>query len=484
MRKKVLPFIFSLITFTFFVNSFAVEISKIPYLQLAGLHTLTANSDNPNSIKWQIDQITINETDGEYQYSANIQQATGDSAKFLFIKYASKYSYYKIFADDGVSIDSMEVQVFNKGVRQKYFYSNLYEPNKPIIVYLILPPTLSKNSNFVMVMHGTDRNADDYADSWKDFVNKSDYIIAAPEFSDADWPYSRSYNLGNMFTRSNGNGNLNPTYKWTFSVVSNIHTELLNGLELVEKKYDIWGHSAGSQFVHRMMEFLPDKNIRYYISANAGWYTIPDINIEYPYGFKHNILTFTSSDLERMNRTEMIVMRGTTDTVRDSNLRTTLEADAQGLNRYERAGTFFNVGNELSDAEKWQLLDVPNIGHDFRKMAISAQNFLINNPITNVAELFTSAPSTIKLYQNYPNPFNPSTTIKYSIPLNVNRQSSIVKLVVYDILGREVTTLVREEQAPGNYEVKFDATRFISGIYYYRISVGNFAKTMKMILVK
>ncbi|MCS7014426.1 MAG: T9SS type A sorting domain-containing protein, partial [Chloroherpetonaceae bacterium] len=84
------------------------------------------------------------------------------------------------------------------------------------------------------------------------------------------------------------------------------------------------------------------------------------------------------------------------------------------------------------------------------------------------------------LEQNYPNPFNPTTNIRYSI-----QQTGLVTLKVYDLLGREVATLVNEVQPPGNYEVQFNAsTRTSSGIYIYRLQSGNFTRTMKMMLVK
>ncbi len=110
------------------------------------------------------------------------------------------------------------------------------------------------------------------------------------------------------------------------------------------------------------------------------------------------------------------------------------------------------------------------------------------------------------LSQNYPNPFNPSTTIKYSIPNKAviasgakqsnkiatssaetwtpRNDNMNVKLKVYDILGREVTTLVNENQKPGNYEVKFDASILASGIYFYKIQSGSFVKSRKMILLR
>ncbi len=98
-------------------------------------------------------------------------------------------------------------------------------------------------------------------------------------------------------------------------------------------------------------------------------------------------------------------------------------------------------------------------------------------------------PNNFVLEQNYPNPFNPSTTIKYSIPRSTEYYSvQQTTLKVYDVLGREIATLVNKVQQPGNYEVLFDASsvnrELASGTYFYRLSAGNYSKTMKMILLK
>ena len=87
--------------------------------------------------------------------------------------------------------------------------------------------------------------------------------------------------------------------------------------------------------------------------------------------------------------------------------------------------------------------------------------------------------STYSLSQNYPNPFNPTTSINFSIP-----QDGLVKLVVYDILGKEVATIVNGEQAAGTYQVTFDASRLTSGVYFYKITSGDFSDVKKMLLVK
>ncbi len=87
--------------------------------------------------------------------------------------------------------------------------------------------------------------------------------------------------------------------------------------------------------------------------------------------------------------------------------------------------------------------------------------------------------NTYTLSQNYPNPFNPITTITYQIP-----QTDRVILKVYDVLGREIKTLVDEIKQPGRYEVEFNASGLSSGIYFYRIQAGSYSETKNMILLK
>jgi len=101
-----------------------------------------------------------------------------------------------------------------------------------------------------------------------------------------------------------------------------------------------------------------------------------------------------------------------------------------------------------------------------------------DNPLTYVGPT-NSIPEKFSLSQNYPNPFNPSTTISFDVP-----QRSHVKLVIHDVLGREVRTLVDEEKAPGRYTVNFDASNLASGVYLYRMVAGNFSEVRKMVVVK
>ena len=102
---------------------------------------------------------------------------------------------------------------------------------------------------------------------------------------------------------------------------------------------------------------------------------------------------------------------------------------------------------------------------------------------SNVVEVNVGSPEKFELGQNYPNPFNPTTTIEYSIP-NVGASEQNVQLKIYDVLGRKVATLINQKQSPGNYKVKFDASKLNSGVYFYTLRTGDFVSTKKMIIMK
>jgi len=126
-------------------------------------------------------------------------------------------------------------------------------------------------------------------------------------------------------------------------------------------------------------------------------------------------------------------------------------------------------------------------------------NFILNRVSVGIIPVVNIIPSEFQLYQNYPNPFNPKTNIRYSIPSIVNRsttadtknvESSVIRLIVYDIQGREITTLVNEKQSPGIYEVQFPnnsitSNQLPSGVYFYSLySDGERVASKKMLMIK
>jgi hypothetical protein len=123
------------------------------------------------------------------------------------------------------------------------------------------------------------------------------------------------------------------------------------------------------------------------------------------------------------------------------------------------------------------VISSPYIFAEMDSLGIFRRN--LTDIITGVAENKNTIPASFELLQNYPNPFNPTTTINYQLP-----ESGFVKLNVYDLLGREVASLVNENKPAGNHSVKFDASRLTSGVYVYTVSVNKFTQSKKMLLMK
>jgi hypothetical protein len=128
-------------------------------------------------------------------------------------------------------------------------------------------------------------------------------------------------------------------------------------------------------------------------------------------------------------------------------------------------------------------LDAQNlvVGSYTGQVSISTNGGNITIPIDYLVnvEKISSTPDNYRLTQNYPNPFNPTTTIEFSLP-----QNSKVLLKVYDVLGKEVISLVNEEKSAGSYKVNFDAGNLSSGLYFYKLETENFNEVKKMLLVK
>ena len=132
-------------------------------------------------------------------------------------------------------------------------------------------------------------------------------------------------------------------------------------------------------------------------------------------------------------------------------------------------------------AINWSKLQIPMWQYNSRHNGVYGDIM-----ITGISNLETEVPSAFSLEQNYPNPFNPITKIKFQVPLchsGVGRNPN-VRMKVFDILGKEVATLVNESLQPGTYEVTFDAASLSSGVYFYKITAGDFSAIRKMVLVR
>ncbi|MEJ2104042.1 MAG: T9SS type A sorting domain-containing protein, partial [Ignavibacteriaceae bacterium] len=126
----------------------------------------------------------------------------------------------------------------------------------------------------------------------------------------------------------------------------------------------------------------------------------------------------------------------------------------------------------------WTLKVIDLVSGNFGTLQSWGLKLFFDNP-TDVESDCSILPDKFAIYQNFPNPFNPSTTIRWQMP-----EIGFVTVKIYDVLGREVTTLVNEELVTGKHEVVFDASRLSSGIYFYQIKVGKYFQTKKMVFLK
>ncbi len=241
--------------------------------------------------------------------------------------------------------------------------------NSEMNVWYHLPEGYSRTSAIVFVMHGVLRNADDYRDNWISLSEKYGFIVLVPEFDRGHFPENHHYNLGNL---RNDDGVLNPEREWSFSVIGRVFEAFKSKLANESEDFYIFGHSAGAQFVHRLLMFKPDLPVALAIAANAGWYTLPVKDQAFPYGLKD--VGTDMINIQRFLSHRMVVLLGDMDNdPKDKYLRTTPEANLQGAHRYERGNRYFQLAKRIaSDSDidfNWQLVIAPGIAHENAKMA-------------------------------------------------------------------------------------------------------------------
>lgn len=351
---------------------------KSPVMRLAGKQTFFIKQNSEaKQVEWWVDRQEIDEKNNKVKLTKNIQQATGNTITFDLPKISGKETIYFVHSKIDNTEETRLVRVFQPEQPSVFTYKS--EGNPDVKNFIFIPKSLNPQTNVVVVMSGLQRNAEEYLDSWKGWAAANDYIVVSPFFDDENWKGARSYNLGNVFTENEGKGELNPKAKWSFTLVDDIQKTIHQDFSLTNPKFDLFGHSAGAQFVHRFLLFCPNAEARFAIAANAGWYTLPDLNKDFSYGLKNPLLTLNEKDVIEWTNKRLVIMRGTDDTERDEVLRKTSEAEAQGENRFERAAYMFARAKSLNPKTNWQLIDVRGVNHDQQKMAVAAQKFLEKN---------------------------------------------------------------------------------------------------------
>lgn len=246
-------------------------------------------------------------------------------------------------------------------------------------VFYYRPANWTPDKPIVIVQHGLQRNAEEYRDGWKKYAEQYNLLVVCPEFSKDKYPGVRYYNTGNISDTDDDTGELQPKNEWIFPVINHVFNEVRMRSGATSNTFTLFGHSAGAQLVHRYVLFAGKTQAERIIFANAGWYTMPNTNVDFPYGIKN--MSISKDDLAEAFAKPVTILLGEKDN--DPNhkvLRHTPEADAQGLNRFERGNRFYYEAKEkaaeLGVPFNWKLITVPGVGHSDIGMAAAAAKLI------------------------------------------------------------------------------------------------------------
>ncbi|MEQ8204808.1 MAG: alpha/beta hydrolase-fold protein [Woeseia sp.] len=268
------------------------------------------------------------------------------------------------------SVHADELRTLPAGSSQ-FTFSGWAGPDLEVRVYA--PDTVKDTTPIVMVMHGASRTADNYFTHWQLQGQAHGFVVVVPEFNAVDFPGSWRYNLGHVFDKDTGR--LRPESQWTFSAIEPLFDQITAALGTDQTAYTLYGHSAGAQFVHRFLYYKPDARVARAIAANAGWYTLPDFEVAYPYGLDG--ANIRDSVIREALGKDVILLLGDADIdTEQDNLRKTPEAQQQGPHRYARGATMYNVARSTAEhfgvKFNWRKVDVPGAAHSNAQMTPAA----------------------------------------------------------------------------------------------------------------
>lgn len=240
------------------------------------------------------------------------------------------------------------------------------------------------------VMHGASRDVERYIRTAAPVAERHDVLAVAIEFPKRLYPRSSDYTLGVHVTnepsrRSNAIGD--DPGQYLYSDLERLFDAIVAELGGRQTAYSVFGHSAGAQFTHRLLTFLPHPRVDVAVAANAGWYTLPLAEQpgrdSFPYGLLGSPVE--PEEVRGLLAAPLVVLVGEADTTTaetDDLVRGTPEAEAQGSTRRARGEFYFESGRHRAatlDTEfDWQLAEVPHAGHDAALMIDSAAWFLFD----------------------------------------------------------------------------------------------------------
>ncbi len=245
-------------------------------------------------------------------------------------------------------------------------------PGRPVWLHSARPLRYHPATPVLFVHHGVGRNGAAYRDYWGRFVDEAELLAVAIEFPESSFPDYLCYHFGNLHA---ADGTPNPCAQWTYGVVPRLFDAMRAQGVTQRQRYGQFGHSAGGQFVHRMLSFGFRDRVAVAVSANAGTYAMPDLATPWPFGLGDTALD--ADALRALLVFPLTVLTGTGD------IKTTgryfpkgPRSMRQGATRHERAHSYVRNGHAAASALQtrcaWTLVDVPGVGHDGAGMSAAA----------------------------------------------------------------------------------------------------------------
>lgn len=317
-----------------------------------------------------------------------------------------------IFKEDGVcphcnmnlimNIDSNEVNSINPAAGSGNFYMDggLANKNKRIRVFYHQPKQFNRKSKILIVIPGTGRNGDNYRDAWISAAEKYNVLILAPSYAEKDYDYG-AYHMGGLIYDLDVAGSLtsdpNTNHEflkeedfkfkvsrdpeeWIFNDFDRLFKLVVEEFGSDQTSYDMFGHSAGGQILHRMAIFQSKSQVDQILASNSGAYTLPEFDVPLPFGIGNSGIT--EIELKESFKKKLVLFIGELDNENEQGgllLRSTT-VDRQGIHRLARAKYFYDISEkvaiEMTSEFNWELEIVRGIGHDFHKMSEAAANYL------------------------------------------------------------------------------------------------------------
>ena len=280
------------------------------------------------------------------------------------------------------TVTSQEIVLTSNSTNSFLFTPDGTLSDKPIDVFYHIPDGEIKNFPILFSFHGNSRNASNYRNYWIEMANENKFMVFAPKFDDINFEGGDKYNLANIFDDGDNPSieSYNPPELWSFSVIDELFDFIVSKVEGNQTNYNAWGHSAGAQFLHRFLLYLPNSKLNTGVISNAGWYTVPVKDFDFPYGIANSQLE--DSTLVNAFSKKLYVHLGKNDTnPNSSGLRHNDVVDLQGLNRFDRGKFYFQRSSikseSLNGTFNWEKIEVPDVDHNASLMALDALQYIL-----------------------------------------------------------------------------------------------------------